>query len=130
MTKIVHTTEPREISEIVDLIHDCWLDAEAISFNSETSVVQLRYFKEVKKPWSLINRIRFPAFECFLRISEVESLVVEDLQKIRFYDMNELKYDSKSMYVELTTGVPIGIRAKVRNFDIAVEETDNVVQKT
>jgi hypothetical protein len=118
------------IREVVDLLHDRWLDADSIAFDSEKSVLSIRYLKEKNAAGSLmISRARFPAIECFLRISNVESFSVEDTEKVRFYDVNEIAYDPKSKCIRITTGIPFGIRVFVTDLDLTVEETDAVVQR-
>jgi len=128
MQNHIRIKDPKDIPQLVELIHDRWLDAESITFDAESSIVRIRYFKEMGTSPPLIGCARFPAFECFLQISGVESFLVRDSQKIRFYDMNTVTYDPASMCVHLETGVPIEIRAKVRIFDIAADETERVVQ--
>jgi len=129
MTNLLHITEPSEIPKILELIHDCWLDASMIVLDSEKSTLSIRYLKGIGSTSSFVSRIRFPAIECFLRISRVESFSVQDKQKVRFYDINSLAYDPMSRCVQLRTGVPIEIRAIVADFDITVEETSTVVQR-
>jgi hypothetical protein len=129
MTNLRHITEPSEIPKILELIHDCWLDASMIVLDSEKSTLSIRYLKGTGSTSSFVSRIRFPAIECFLRISRVESFSVQDKQKVRFYDINSLAYDPMSRCVQLRTGVPIEIRAIVADFDITVEETSTVVQR-
>lgn len=100
-----------------------------IVLDSEKSTLSIRYLKGIGSTSSFVSRIRFPAIECFLRISRVESFSVQDKQKVRFYDINSLAYDPMSRCVQLRTGVPIEIRAIVADFDITVEETSTVVQR-
>jgi len=128
MTKLLNITDPREIPRIVSLIHDHWLDAESVNFDSEKSTLNIRYLKKVGSSSSFASRSRFPALECFLRIFRVKSLVVRDTQKVRFYDINTLVYDAASMSLLIKTGIPFEIRAVVADLDVSVEETDAVVQ--
>jgi hypothetical protein len=120
-------TDPSEIAALVDRIHDLWLDANSIEFIPIESLVTIRYLKSLKPKSFLGSRARFPAEECFLRISGVTSLSVQDTAKVRFYDINTVIYDSASKCIEIKTGVPIGIRAIVKGLDITVEETGNIV---
>src|SRR5208283_2448860 len=128
MANVIHINEPREISRIVELIHDCWLDANLIVFDSEKSTLSIRYLKKLGSQSSFVNHVRFPAIECFLRISRVESFSVQDKQKVRYYDVDSVAYDPTSRCVELRTGVPIEIRVLVTDFELTVEDTDTVVQ--
>jgi hypothetical protein len=128
MTKQLRIIDSNQLPKLVELIHDRWLDAESIAFDAENSTLSIRYLKETGPRSSFLSRARFPALECFLRISKVESFSVHDPQKVRFYDMDTVAYDPQSMCVRLKTGVPIEIRAVVRDLDLTVEETDTVVQ--
>lgn len=128
MTNQLRITDPHELPKLVELIHDRWLDAESITFDSENSTLSIRYLKAKGSSPLFVNRVRYPAFECSLKISKVESFSVQDTQKVRFYDMNTVTYDPRSMCIRLETGVPIKIQAVVNGFDLAAEETDTIVQ--
>jgi hypothetical protein len=125
---LIQINEPREISRITELIHDYWLDASLIVFDSEKSTLSIRCLKGLEFQSAFVNRFRFPAVEYFLRISRVESFSVEDKQKVRFYDVVSVAYDATLKCVELRTGVPIGIKVFVTGLDLTVEETGTVVQ--
>lgn len=127
MKSSLRVTDPAEISKVVERVHDCWLDAASIQFDSVASTVSIRYLKGTKPSSPFVNRIRFPAAECFLKISGATSLSVQDKEKIRFYDINTVTYDPASMCVEVRTGIPIGIQVVVNTLDISIEETGNVV---
>jgi hypothetical protein len=126
---IFHVTDPAQLPALIERVHDFWLDADAIQFNSQDSVVTIRYLKEIKPSSLFGSRARFPAEECFLRIHDATSLSVQDTKKIRFYDINTVTYDSASRCVQITTGVPITIRVLVNALDITIEETRNVVHR-
>lgn len=113
---------------MVDLIHDRWLDAEAIVFDSVNSTLSIRYLGKERTGSGFISRPLFPAHECFIRLSGVKSYSVHDTQKVRFYDIDTIQFDPKSMAVELRTGIPIEIRAVVSSLDVTAEETDAVIQ--
>jgi hypothetical protein len=128
MKNQLRITDPCELPKLVELVHDRWLDAESIAFDSRNSTLSIRYLTETGSPACFINRVRFPAFECSLRIARVESYSVRDPQKVRFYDLNTITYDPKSMCVKLETGVPIEIQVIVSGFDLTAEETETTVQ--
>lgn len=125
----LHVTNPSEISRLVDHVHDFWLDANSIQFIPAKSIVTIRYLKDLEPRSFLGSRARFPAEECFLKISSVTSLSVQDTAKVRFYDINTVTYDLASKCVEIKTGVPICIRAIVNDLDIIIEETGNIVSQ-
>lgn len=128
MANQLHITDSRELPKLVERIHDRWLDAESIVFDSLNSTLSIRYLRDAGSPSSFISRARFPAFECFLRIAAVESFSVRDPQKVRFYDINTVTYDPRSGCIKVETGVPIEIQATVRALDLVSEETDTIVQ--
>lgn len=69
-----------------------------------------------------------PLVECFLEINHVIESRVEDQQGIRRYDLNTITYDSRSNTIRVNTGIPTTITMKVNQFELSIEETDNVVE--
>lgn len=120
----------REIGELpkgVELIRDGWLDADSISFDSEKSILRLRYLKSSSRS-PFLNRLRFPAMECFLIIGGVSSYSVKDDQKVRYYDIETLSYDPAVMRIRLKTGIPLEVSLIAVDLDLTIEETGKFVE--
>lgn len=126
-TKLLHITDAEEISRVTELLHDSWIDADRILYDSSKGIITIRILKPKHTGIAFVTRMRLPANEYLLRISHVKSFDLQDTEKIRFYDLNELKFDPVSMQLEVETGVPIGIHAVVNCVDIKVEDSGTIV---
>jgi len=126
--------DPKDLPAIVDLIHDCWFDIADVVFHPRQSLLSIRYKRPVREKAQILWRlflwkwIEVPLIECFLEINHVIESRVEDQQGIRLYDFNTISYDSSSNTVRVDTGIPTTITMKVTQFEISIEETDNVVE--
>jgi len=126
--------DPKDLPAIVDLIHDCWFDIADVVFHPRQSLLSIRYKRPVREKAQVLRRlllwkwIEVPLVECFLEINHVIESRVEDQQGIRLYDFNTISYDSSSNTVRVNTGIPTTITMKVTQFEISIEETDNVVE--
>jgi hypothetical protein len=126
--------EPKDLPAIVDLIHDCWFDITDVVFHPRQSLLSIRYKRPLLEKARILRRvlllkwIEVPLVECFLEVSNVIESRVEDRQGIRLYDFNTVAYESRSNTVRVETGIPTTITMKVSDLEIAVEETDNVVE--
>lgn len=125
---------PEQISDIVNIIHDCWFDVDDIVYDPEASVLSLKFKREmprrsrVLKEGLLTKRLEVPIVECFLRIHHVKSYRIKDTEHVGLYNFNELEYDPNLKHINITTGVPIDIIISVERFEVSVEETDKVIE--
>ena len=55
-----------------------------------------------------------------LTVNHAAELIVKDTEKVRFYDLNEIKYDVKSQRLTITTGVPISVTVHAHPLDIEI----------
>jgi hypothetical protein len=126
--------DPKDLPAIVDLIHDCWFDIAEVVFHPRQSVLSIRYKRPVREKAQVLRQlflwkwIEVPLVECFLEINHVIESRVEDQQGIRLYDFNTISYDRSSNTIRVDTGIPTTITMKVTQFEISIEETDNVVE--
>ncbi len=126
--------EPKDLPAIIDLIHDCWFDIADVVFHPRQSLLSIRYKRPQLEKARILRRvlllkwIEVPLVECFLEVSHVIESQVEDRQGIRLYDFNTVAYDSHSNTVRVETGIPTTITMQVSELELAVEETDNVVE--
>jgi len=127
--------DPKDLPAIVDLIHDCWFDIADVVFHPRQSLLSIRYKRPLREKAQVLRRrlfllkwIRVPLVECFLEINHVIESRVEDQQGIRRYDLNTITYDSRSNTIRVNTGIPTTITMKVNQFELSIEETDNVVE--
>ena len=126
--------DPKDLSAIIDLIHDCWFDIADVAFHPRQSLLSIRYKRPLREKARVLRRvfllkwIEVPLVECFLEINHVIESHVEDRQGVRLYDFNTIAYDSSSNTVRVDTGIPTTITMKVTEFELSVEETDNVAE--
>ncbi len=134
MGKFIKINDADELDSVHDLIHDCFFDVDDIVFDPPTSVLSIRFRRRVsqKKGFSWRDFISTsgdsPAIESFLRILHVESYSIKDTEKVGSYDFNVLDYNPMSRLLVVRTNIPIDIRIAVREFEISVEETDNMFE--
>ena len=134
MSRRTVAKKPEDLSAIVDLIHDCWFDIADVVFHPRQSLLSIRYKRPLPGKARVLRRLLFlkwievPLVECFLEVSHVIEPHVEDRQGVRLYDFNTIAYDRPSNTVRVETGIPTTITMKVRELELAVEETDNVVE--
>ena len=125
--------DPQQIPKILNVIHDCWFNKDDIVYDSKSSILSIKFKREIidkkqtlKRFWFL-KKVRIPSVECFLKIHHAESYSVKDIAQVGSYDFNEIKYDLGQKTLTISTGVPIHIEIKVRQFEVSVEETEKVV---
>jgi len=128
-------TNPKQLSTLIDKIHDCWFSVDDIVFYEDTSVLEIKFAREVLEKKKVVGRILFlkrvqvPFFESFLRIHHVEAYKIDDKEKVGTYDFNKLEYIPAKQEVSVSTGVPIEITAKVKTFEVSLEETEREIKK-
>ncbi len=126
---------PRDLWRINDFIHDCWFDVEDIILDKATSILSVMYLADLRdkasrKWWNDFfdsSSRKRPRRECYLRIRNVEDYTIRDTQRVGCYDFNVLKFDLQTSTIVFHTGIPIEISVQVRNFEISIEETDNIL---
>jgi hypothetical protein len=121
---MVLTQSPRLFADprsLTDLLHDYWFDAEGIRFHPERGTVVVPVYRRAKS--SLLRSIlgrsepqsRFHELGR-LEFEGVSSCEVVDTERIRFYDLNEVQFDSNEGEITVLTGCPISLRMAAREF--------------
>ncbi len=128
MRTTVLCQEPSKISDIVDFVHDHWLDIGRVTLDSETKTLTIPYLRPRGHESHFFLRPRYPMLEGFLKIYYVEKYVVRDTERVRLYDINELIYDPRARVLRITTGVPLEFVVRVTAFKVSAEETEALVQ--
>jgi len=108
----VTITTANQIGDLLNLVHDRWFNVERIAFDSERKTVALHLEKEkADLAKGSKDGIR-------LLINNAEALTVNDTEKVRDYDLNEIKFDAASSRLIITGGIPITIQVKVTALNI------------
>jgi hypothetical protein len=132
VSEIILARRPEDLDTVIHVLHDCWFDKDEIRFDPATAILTFRFTKPgTRKPAGrrrlLLKRIEVPYFESFLRIHRVQSWTVEDTEQVGIYDFNEIRFDSETKRIEITTGVPLSIVVQVEHLELEVEVTQTVV---
>jgi hypothetical protein len=111
-------TTANQIGGLLKLVHDHWFNVEQIIFDKERKTVALHL--ERKKA----NLVKGSKEGIQLLIKNAEALTINDTEKVRDYDLNEIKFDAASSRVIITGGIPITIEIKVGQLELeAVSNT-------
>ena len=134
-TTMASIKDARHIPQILDIIHDCWFDADGIRFEAATSTLSIKFRREstdssrhipVK---GFLKKVKIPMMEYVLKIHHVKDYAIDDTEKVGLYDFDELEYDPKLKLVRITGGVPIKIEISVDALEVSVEETHKVLEE-
>jgi hypothetical protein len=134
MATRVWTDSPDKIQFISDLVHDRWLDVEAVRYDKQDSTLVIPISSASRSSGRLLRRLGIfdtarPAEErSSLSIHHVVEYSIIDTERVRFYDLAALLFDPKAMKVEIRTGVPLRIEALVKKFGLSVELSNEIGQ--
>ncbi len=112
----LRVTDPADIPQLLDLIHDRWVDIKSIEFEEAAGVLRIprvgtkrRFLGESADP---------TVHEGFIEFHHVDRYNINDTERIRFYDLNTVRYDPDRQAVEMECGVPLKVTCWVRQFEI------------
>jgi hypothetical protein len=105
-------TSPNQLGDLLNLVHDRWFNVERVALDKEHKTVAMHL--EANKA----NLAKGSADGIRLFIKNAEALAVNDTEKVRDYDLSEIKFDAASGRVIITGGIPITIEVKVTALDI------------
>ena len=114
------------VNLINDKIHDLYFDIESFFIDRKDSTLKIRFAKNSKSLYLYK--------ECeLLIIKNVTIIYVADSCKIRYYDLNTLKYNPADGILSITSGFPIEIRIGVSHLDLELirceHEEDGLVKE-
>src|SRR3990172_7893544 len=118
MAELRGTTDPEELTSIVDFIHDCRFDKEKIVFHPETTVLEIPFYREaseksrVEREFLFFKKRSVPVVECILKILHVENYQIHEGSQIGpgpedFF--NIITYDKKEKQLWISTVISKGI---------------------
>src|SRR5271155_3911953 len=105
-------TSATQLRDLLNLVHDRWFNVEQIVSDKEQKTVAVHL--ERKKA----NLTSGSKDGIRLLIKNVESLIINDTEKVRDYDVNEVKFDAATGRLIITGGIPIMIEVKVTALNI------------
>jgi hypothetical protein len=107
-------TNANRIGDLLNLVHDHWFNVERVALDKESRIVTMHL--EAKKT----NLVQGSKDGSRLLIKNAEGRSVNDTEKVRDFDLNEIKFDPASGCVFITGGIPITIKVKVTALEIEV----------
>ncbi len=114
---VVTITSANQLGELLNLVHDRWFNVERVALDKERKTVAIQLEeKKANLAKGSTNGIR-------LLIKNAEALTVNDTEKVRDYDLNEIKFDAASGRLIITGGIPITIEVKVTALNIEANPT-------
>jgi hypothetical protein len=108
-------TDATQLRKIVGLVHDHWFDAERITLDKGQRTVAIHLEKRKA------DLARGSKDGIRLLIKNAEALSVNDSEKVRDYDLDEIKFDAAGNRVIITGGIPITIEVRVTALNIETE---------
>lgn len=105
-------TEPNQIESLLGLVHDWWFDVSQIVYDRNARTVTFRLEPRQNELVSPSGR------GVTLKINKVRELEINDTERVRYYDLNEIGYDTTSQTIKLTGGVPIEIHILTEGLSI------------
>lgn len=107
-------TSAAQLKDLLNLVHDCWFNAERIVLDKERKTVAI-HLEKMKA-----NLAKGSKDGMTLVIKNAEALTVNDSEKVRDYDLNEIKYDAPNGRLIITGGIPVTIEVQVSSLNIEV----------
>ena len=113
MTRLV-ITDPGQLAELLNLVHDHWFNAEALVLDRGRRIVRMRLDPvrsqlEMGSPNSVELEFR-----------NVDDLAIEDTEHVRDYDLTQINYDATVGQIAISGGIPIKILLRVTALEIDV----------
>lgn len=105
-------TSANQLGELLNLVHDRWFNVERVALDKERKTVAMDL--EDNKA----NLAKGSKDGIRLLIKNAEALTVNDTEKVRDYDLNEIKFDAAGGRLIITGGIPITIEVKVTALSI------------
>ena len=125
MSKTIVATKQSELSNIVDSIHDCFFDIGSVRFDAADKTVTIPFRRDRT---GFTARALGAGDECLLIIGTVESFSLEDRIGVRYYDFNEIEFDSARRVLTIKTGMPLDFTVKVEVIQLSIKETGRKIE--
>lgn len=124
---LTHLSKSRDLDSVNDLIHDHWFNVEELVYYADSSTLEIPFCRQRTREsnassghsHALRTKTRW-----VLRIHSVISYSLEDTERVRDYDFNEVRHLAETGEIIISTGVPLDLRLRVREVEISVEESD------
>lgn len=103
----MRVTDPSNLGLVIDAVHDRWFDIDDVQFDAARRCVRI----PIEPDW-------------LLEIANVDSLDLEDSERVGKYDLNEIVFSKQRGTLIVTTGIPLTFRMGVSGLDVALSKVD------
>jgi len=134
LSESITVDSPGRLSDIVDLIHDCWFSLDETTFSKDTGIVEIPFARSMDKNRKVVSRlallkvVEVPVVRAILRIHHVREFAIQETENIRRYDFNTIIFDPERKELRILTGIPVDLRAQINEFRIDLEVTEIVLR--
>lgn len=105
---IIRATDPKQLNDIIDIIHDEWFAVTDVHHDREQRRVRIPFTRaRASDVW-------------ILEIMNVDSFVVQESEGIGRYDFNKLAYAPDTGRLTVKTGIPLTAELTVSHLDVSV----------
>lgn len=115
-------TNATQLPELLNLVHDHWFNAETIVLDRKHRTVWM-HFAPTRAQLETLSPNGVD-----LEFRNVDDLIVEDTERVRDYDLNQIQYDGTDGRIVLTGGIPVKIVLRVTALEIDVSSNKPAVR--
>jgi len=118
MSSELHIQDAERIGDLVEVLHDEWLNVEGIIFDQPNSTLRVPFFPAMQSSGFFSRASSASEPSQWLDIMHVQRYTLEDTEKVGLYDLNEIQYDPIRQSISLTTGTPLTFVITVNRFEL------------
>ena len=113
-------TQPEDLEQVTHLLHDLWFSVEDIFHDNERATWRV-FLADVNRRFAVSHSsCRGHPGAHTLVVEHVESVVIEDTEQIRWYDVHSVVYDARTRRLTLVTNIPLRIDITVARLCVRV----------
>lgn len=123
----IHVQRPEEISGLLDYVHDCAFELDAVKFDAEKKVLTLPVEVRISKPGKVLGiaiKKKVKA-KVMLHIRNVTGWrVSEDKARIGYGDINRILVQEGSLLIE--GALPVSVQVDITGLDLELVVPDEM----
>ncbi|OGP61762.1 MAG: hypothetical protein A2169_14650 [Deltaproteobacteria bacterium RBG_13_47_9] len=124
-------TNPQEINNLIDLIHDEYFEVDNIKYDREQGIVEIPYRRifhdgprRTVHNWLLYKVQEVDVIRAKMRILHIEEFEVNDPDQIGTYCFNDVDYDHNRSTLLLDSNTKLELRMKVSKLFIGSQDLE------
>jgi hypothetical protein len=99
-----------QLSRISEVVHDCWFSVDDIEFEPVEGRWRVPISREPTARPPKVESLRGVRGAKLLEICGVRSFLLEDSERVKWYDVTELRYEPSSGIISVVTGIPLKLK--------------------